>query len=292
MLLKNIRAKLARYSFKEIVRLFDDTYGLGAIENKLAQNWFNPFATLWLNLRTLKFRHALRFPIAVYGRPRLYSLAGNIVINGDVRTGMIKFNQVRLGSPNLQSTQSELHLRGTIIFNGPGIIGTGNRIFVERNATLKIGKHFKITDMVNIGCLYEISIGNQSWITHRCQIFDSNYHLIANFNKDEIPYHSKPIHIGDGCWICNSTTITGGSTVPDFTIVGSNSLVNHNLKDVPTNSIVAGSPAEVLSTGFRRVDNYNIEQTVFSFYNRNQGKKIFTFTEDFTPEICSTITKR
>lgn len=40
--------------------------------------WFNPFATLYLNLRCVPLKQALKFPVFVFGRPRLYSTFGHI----------------------------------------------------------------------------------------------------------------------------------------------------------------------------------------------------------------------
>lgn len=98
----------------ELKRKFDSHFGFGALERILFSNWFNPLATFWLNFRSLSIFQAIKFPIWVYGRPRFYNLSGRIIIKGKVKCGMIKFNQVRPGSPNLQSVQSELMNQGTI----------------------------------------------------------------------------------------------------------------------------------------------------------------------------------
>lgn len=65
-------------------------------------------------------RQAVRFPFSAYGRPRIYGLSGNMLIDGSVKPGMIVFNYSmhRFGAPSLMSVQSEICNRGTIIFKG------------------------------------------------------------------------------------------------------------------------------------------------------------------------------
>lgn len=184
-------SKLKTKSHVEILKALISLFSLSNIETFWSSNWFNPFVCLWLNFRCLPLKQALRLPIFVYGRPRIYGLSGNIFIKGKVNVGMIKFNVNRPGAPSLQSVQSELVNHGTIVFHGYGEIGTGNKLYVGKGALLEIGNNFKITDFVNIGCLKNIFIGEQSWIVHRCQIFDSNYHFIANFEKRIIPVSTQ-----------------------------------------------------------------------------------------------------
>lgn len=286
MLLSKIKRVIKAYELSEIISICDRRYGLGALEELLATNWFNPFATIWINFRCLSFKQAIILPIWVYGRPRFYSLSGKITIDGNVSSGMIRFNQIRSSSPCLQNLQSELKLWGSIIFRGGGIIGTGTKIFVEKNAVLRIGREFKIADMVNIGCLESISIGDMTRITHRCQIMDSNYHYIANFNKKIVPKITHPIVIGSGCWIGNTTTVTGAANIPEYTIVASNSLVNKSSNKVPPNSIVGGIPAKLISSGFRRVENLDLERLINQFYSLHPDD-MYELCENMTMADCS-----
>lgn len=258
------------YSPKQIIRILDRRYGLARLESLLAVNWLNPIATLWLNFRSFPFSQAIKLPIYVYGRPRFYSLCGSMRIIGKVKSGMIKFNHCQIGAPNNLSLNSEICNQGDIIFYGPGLIGTGNKINVE--GKLSIGANFKITDMCNVGCYSKIEIGDQSWIVHRCQITDSDYHYIANFNDNTVKNSVQPIKIGKSCWIANSTTIVGGAIIPDYTLVCSNSLINKDYSHIPKNSLLGGIPAKLIATGYRRIDNSNINERVFKFYRSNPEK--------------------
>lgn len=275
--------KLKSLPFKELKRRVDDKYGLGRLEAIIASNWLNPLATIYLNLRSLPLSQAWRMPVFVYGRPRFYNLSGRIVIEGRVRTGMIAFNQTRYGSPSVMSLQSEIVNQGTIIFHGRGMIGTGSKIRVSRSAVLEIGSDSDIADMVNIGCYSHTIIGSHARITHRCQILDSNYHYVVNLNNRTVPKWTKPIVIGKRCWICNSSTVTGGAVLPDCTIVASNSLVNRDFSAIPPKSIIGGIPARHLSTGHVRVYNPHTINVIDEFYGNN-GDGMFVYPEDADPD--------
>jgi len=275
--------RLKSLPFKELKRRFDDKYGIGKLETIIASNWLNPLATLYLNVRSFPLSQAWRMPIFVYGHPRFYNLSGRIIIEGKIKTGMITFNQTRPGAPSVMSLQSEILNQGTIIFHGRGMIGTGNKIRVAGSAILEIGCDGNISDMVNIGCYSHIIIGSHARIVHRCQILDSNYHYVANLNNHTIPKWTKPIVIGKNCWICNSTTVTGGTVLPDYTIVASNSLVNRDFSAVPQKSIIGGIPAKHISTGYLRVYNQQTIDVINKFYDNN-GDGMYVFPEDVEPE--------
>lgn len=275
-----------RKELKSIIRKIDLHYGLGRLEMLLSTNWFNPFLTLWVNFRSFPFSQACKLPLFVYGRPRIYALSGSMRVIGKVRSGMITFNQCKPGAPSVMSLQSEIYNAGEIIFNGKGYIGTGTKIRTAPNAILSLGKDFKIADMCNIGSFTKVTVGDHSRIAHRCQIMDSNYHYIANFVKGVVPNFKKCISIGKGCWICNTTTITGGAVLSDYTIVASNSLVGRDLSEIPSGSLVGGIPVKFIATGFRRVENAEISARITHFY-RSEPDGMFKISEGFLPDDCS-----
>lgn len=277
---------IKRFSLSEVIRKIDNKFGLGRIECMVASHWFNPLATFYLNFRSFRFSQAWKMPVFVYGRPRFYNLSGKMVIEGRVKTGMIVFNRTRMGAPSVGSLQSEIVNQGCIIFHGCGIIGTGNKIRVAEYATLELGYDFRISDMVNISVYSRVKIGNLCRIAHRCQVLDSNYHYVVNFKKNIVPTHTRPVEIGAGCWICNSTTVTKGAILPDYTIVASNSLVNNDLGYIGPETIIGGVPAKHIATGFRRIENEEIETHIYKFYKEHPNS-VFKVTEDIAPETYS-----
>ena len=69
---------------------------------------------------------------------------------------------------------------------------------------------------------------------------------ITNGWHDKINFepHSGIISIGSGCWVGTNATIIGNVKVGTNSIIGAGALVN---KDIPPNSIVAGTPAKIIS---------------------------------------------
>ena len=70
---------------------------------------------------------------------------------------------------------------------------------------------------------------------------------------------SRPIIIGNNCWIGNRTTINPGTIIPDFTIVTSNSLVNKDYSDIDPYTLIGGLPCKVIKSGIVRVWDRKIE---------------------------------
>ena len=79
--------------------------------------------------------------------------------------------------------------------------------------------------------------------------------ISANHDVDNFPIHIKtrPIVIGDNCWLGSNSVICAGVELGDHVIVGAGSVVTH---DFPANCIVAGVPAKIIKEiGCYPVDN-------------------------------------
>lgn len=246
--------------------------GFSILEKKIAQNWFNPFATIYFNFRSLPLIQAIQLPIWLYGRPKLMNLSGKIRIDAKIKFGMIKINHINIGSPSNMGIQSEINNSGTIIFKGNAKIRTGNRIVIGYGGKLEIGKNFIMGDLINIGCFNSIRIGDNVRIAHRSQLFDSNYHYVINYNKQIVPPIIRSIEIGSNCWICNNVSISAGTKLPNNTIVSTSSLVNKDFSGLPVNSIIGGIPAKLIATGFQLVNNVIKETEINNFYHNNHDK--------------------
>lgn len=149
------------------------------------------------------------------------------------------------------------------------MIGTGNKLRIGFGAVLELGRGGKITDACNISCFKKIVIGDNSWIVHRSQVMDTNFHFIADFNRGEILPLKKEIFIGKHCWICNSSTIMGGGKLPDYSIVAGGSLVNCDYSGYEKATLFAGTPAKPIKSGYSRVDNPLLEKEIWNFYKIN-----------------------
>lgn len=249
-------------------------------------HWFNPIYTLYFNFVFFPIRQAIKFPVFVYGWPKLFSQYGRMECIDKCKTGMVRLNVTIPGGPQYAAGNSQLNIWGKVIFRGTCEIGSGNKINVGENGLLDLGDGTKITSFCNVTAYSKISIGAQSWIVHRCQVFDTNFHYIADFNKNIVKKQATPIFIGEYCWICNSSTITGGAIVPDKTIVASNSLVGKDFSAIPSESIIGGIPAKLISTGYRKIESKNFQIKINNYFKENPDSIIFNFDNGMSHSIC------
>ena len=260
------------------------------IERMLIYNkWFNPLATLYLNLRCVPLRQAVKLPILVFGFPKLFSTFGHIRFPQGCFHGMVRFNESIGGGPQCECGNSELNLWGTLIFRGPCTIGTSNKLIIGEDGVMDIGSDTKIMALCNVVAYKRVVLGNNSWIVHRSQVMDTNFHYVANFQRGGVKQIARPITIGDYCWICNNSTISGGAHLPHKTIVASNSLVNKDMSDIPEESLIGGIPAKLLYTGIRRIDNVELERKIRQHFFENNSEYIYSFDDDVDHNICNKI---
>lgn len=250
-------------------------------------HWFNPIYTLYINFVFFPIRQAIKFPVFVYGWPKLFSQYGRMECIGKCKTGMVRLNVTIPGGPQYAAGNSQLNIWGKVIFRGTCEIGSGNKINVGENGLLDLGDGTKITSFCNVTAYSKISIGTQSWIAHRCQVFDTNFHYIADFNKNIVKKQATPIFIGEYCWICNSSTITGGAIIPDKTIVASNSLVGKDFSAIPSESIIGGIPAKLISTGYRKIESKNFLIKINNYFKENPDSIKFTLNDDISHSFCN-----
>ena len=249
-------------------------------------HWFNPVYTVYFNWVFFPLKQAIRFPVFVYGCPKLFTQMGRMECVGKCYSGMIRLNVTIPGGPQYAAGNTQLNIWGRVIFRGKCEIGSGNKINVGRKGILDLGDGTKITTFCNVTAYSEIRIGAQSRIVHRCQVFDTNFHYIADFAHGIVRRWAHPIIIGSYCWICNSSTITGGARIPDKTIVASNSLVNKDMSQVPEESIIGGVPAKLLSSGYRKIENKRFEMEVSHFFETHPNVDLYKIPEGTLHEIC------
>ena len=124
----------------------------------------------------------------------------------------------------------------------------GNGIGCEETSTIRIGDDCTIGEYTQLSACSKIEIGN-GLLTGRYVYIGDNSHGGLSYEEATIPPNKReliskgPITIGKNVWIGDKVTILGGVTIGDNVIIGANSVVT---RDVPSNSIAAGSPAKVI----------------------------------------------
>lgn len=145
----------------------------------------------------------------------------------------------------------------------PFFCGNANYIEIGKNCHIGMSSDFSIAKQN--GSHGNISLGDNVWITARCQIFslievriDDDVMIASNvfisdyshgYKYGNIPYKEQPyepsgaVHIGKGAWIGQNVVILQGVTIGKQCIIGANSIVRDS---IPHNCIAAGVPARVI----------------------------------------------
>lgn len=91
--------------------------------------------------------------------------------------------------------------------------------------------HFDCTSPIHIGRFSTIAGYRSQFLTHSIDIYENRQ-------------HSEPLSIGDYCFVSTNVVILGGSILPNYSVLGANSLLNKVYIDSYT--LYAGSPAVVI----------------------------------------------
>jgi acetyltransferase-like isoleucine patch superfamily enzyme len=117
---------------------------------------------------------------------------------------------------------------------------------------ITIGDRVSINYDCHIGCVNEITIGNDVLLASRVYISDHS-HGAPDYHDIDMPpsarkvFSKGPVVIEDGVWIGEGACILPGVRIGRHAIVGANAVVTC---DVPPYTIVGGVPARSLKTLF------------------------------------------
>lgn len=126
----------------------------------------------------------------------------------------------------------------------------------------KIGSNVRICSSVMIIGAGELTIGDNTWVGHRCLISASssikigkNVDIAPNVyigngtheitpDKERIASIelAKDIVIGNGCWLCANVTILPGVTIGDKCVIAAGSVVTKSYGNM---KLLAGVPADI-----------------------------------------------
>lgn len=134
----------------------------------------------------------------------------------------------------------------------PERIFLGDRVMLKEGARLcpthpeaaiEIGDWTTIGYSVFIFAKSKISIGKNCLIAPFCYFVDSDHGADPGSLIREQPMLTVPINVCDDVWLGAGVTVTKGVTIGSGAIVAAGSVVT---RDVPPNTIFAGSPAKFI----------------------------------------------
>jgi acetyltransferase-like isoleucine patch superfamily enzyme len=251
--------------------------------------WFysiNWHKTIYFNLRMLPLHGAIKLPVFFFGPIKFTSLKGKLVINAPLKRNMIRFgyNQ-EMGRSRIGN--AELRIDGTLIINGNFITSNDYKILILKNATLEIGGDSHFGSRTIIAATNRVKLGKWFRLSYDSQVVDSNFHFLLNLENNKILRISGEITIGDYCWVGNRSSIMKGTVTPRNLIIASNSLLNKDYTiTVPENSLIGGTPAELIKTNIVRVFDPELERKISNYFKENPQEEHFQLStsENYFPD--------
>ena len=121
------------------------------------------------------------------------------------------------------------------------------------NGSLSIGKTFMPNSFLTISCENNIIIGDNCNIGWNVTIIDGDGHPLCDDNNPEkVINKSRPVVIGNNCWIAAHASIMKGVQLADNTTIPYGSIITKSC--LQTKTVFGGSPNSILKENVVRQD--------------------------------------
>ena len=255
------------------------------IFSKVFKKDWSLYNTIRLNFWVFPFKTAIKLPIKF----------GHRIDSRGLKRGSISFPQnVTIGkfiaeigtcphpmfSPKGLHTLLRFHPKGKLIINAGTKMYAGCSLTV--GGTLQLGRDVLINQHVLIDCMNSITINECTSIGWYSQLYDWDFHYLY-FKSDSTVHNCiSRIEIGRNVWITNHVTITKGCIVPDYSVIGSNSLVNKDFSSIEgEDNFFAGIPAKYIGKTGRRIVNNRVQYRLSREFAIEKAAKLKVEPEEF-----------
>ena len=159
----------------------------------------------------------------------------------------------------------KLRLGRRLKLDGLAFIGPGCQLEVGSDAVLELGRWSWIGHRCKIRChegtvslgaksvmgqectisaFQHVSIGRECVIADRAMLIDFDHGVVEVDKPIRLQgIYKRDVRVGHNVWIGYGACVLRGSSIGDNAIIGSNSVVTH---DVPANAVVGGVPARLI----------------------------------------------
>lgn len=256
----------------------------GLLERKITNRWFNPFATLYLNFRTLPLNIAWHLPIYVYGRVKFKNLRGKIEFACEVKRGLIKMGRHDDIYHHAPYGILYLDINAKIIFNGYCSIAAGYIWRISESGILNIGNFCRFGNFCRIFCSNNIKLGNYSSLTYNCILMDTNSHYTIDLQSHKVYRKEGLIEIGAKNWIGNNCRILKGCKTGENTIVAAGSMVNKDFSQ-SCNVLLSGTPAIIKRESINRCFSFTREREINNYFKTHPQDKYMIYDKTYIDPI-------
>lgn len=219
---------------------------------KIFRNIFDFPKSLYVNLKCLPLRQALKMPIKIKWNVKIGRLERNCIVikSKNLSKAMIKLGYK--GAKFVPESKSYLTIKnhGKMEVYGNANIAEGFNIIID-NGILKIADNLYINRNLQIQCEKEISFGKDNLVGWNVKIRDTDGHNIFenSIKKEKV----GNIKFGNHVWITSDVTILKNTEVNDNSIVACESVICGKKFD-ENNVLIAGTPGKIIKNNIDWVE--------------------------------------
>lgn len=206
----------------------------------------NLFSTIYFNFHYLPFNQARKLPIILH-KPRFGKLKGQIVILGEVKTGMIKLGYFDVGI--YQNNGIYFSNKGEIIFKGRTEIGNDSYISIGASSKVIFGEHFVATTTFRLTSLINVTFGNHVRFGWDCLVMDTDFHRLKRLDGT-LTKGFGAISIGNNNWIGNGCRIMKDTITPDYCTISAGTWISGKVAAKPYSIIGNNRAIQIIKTGY------------------------------------------
>ncbi len=194
----------------------------------------SPVKTIYLNFKVFPINIARKLPVYVGKNVDLHEVhKGSIQFQEgvDIRRGMVSIGICRYPMISNKGLVTLLRIapQARLILGENIQICTGCSVIVSYRGVMRIGSDFFMNQKARLYCANSVSIGDHCRVGWENQIYDSNCHFTYDSINHCIGNAMGKVFLGHNVWVGNRCTISKGAAIPDYGIIGSNSLVSKKL---------------------------------------------------------------
>lgn len=204
------------------------------------------YYTLRFNFHYLGWKGLLKRPVVFYSPVKLRDMKGQIVLNAPMRHALVSIGlpgneMFHYDTPCIWSDQG-----GTIIFDDSFGTNPGASFVIRKGATLHISGHGSFGQNLRILCSKEINIGKDLLGSWDITIMDTDSHYFENMETHQMSEFSRPVTIGNHCFLGSTCSILKGARLADGVVIASHAVVTGSLGQ--KNALYAGIPAKFVKS--------------------------------------------